>query len=307
MKCKNLAIYGFIAIVAVTRTSGFDFLSPPAIWKASIHLHRASSIARRAAFRELRMKGSNLQSRLADSTLLLEAASAIGVDPPWNAPKLVWSSAFRFWQSIIPLLHLGDECVPQDTCVNLSVLWWKAIAGDSTAYDLLPSATRWLVSPALRRLYPPLHHQSVAMRTAYLDALLVDALRPATAGERVRVVVLGAGFDTRFFRLVAPPRLSTPPPPQQQQKQQKQQQLSEDAPQALIPAADIDWIELDLPEVVAQKAAMLSSGLMAGEGQLVCPPPQRISAPDRTAKARAGEGARFELGCGRTRLSMNSA
>jgi hypothetical protein len=198
----------------------------------------------RVSFSGPRMTESGLETRLADSTLLLEAARAVGVSPPWNAPKFVWSWAFRFWQGIIPYLHALDECVPRDTCVNLSVLWWKAMAGDSVAYDLLPSSTRWLVSPLLRPLYPPLHHQSVAMRTAYLDTLLADALQSSTspspaARERIRVIVLGAGFDTRFYRLA--PAAAAP-----------------SAAAAAPPPPEIDWIELDLPEVVTQKAAMLA-------------------------------------------------
>ena len=61
---------------------------------------------------------------------------------------------------------------------NLSVLWWKAIAGNclfskghdgGVAHDMLPSFTRSLVRFPLSYLYPLLHHQNVAMRTVFLD------------------------------------------------------------------------------------------------------------------------------------------
>ena len=61
---------------------------------------------------------------------------------------------------------------------NLSVLWWKAIAGNclfskgqdgGVAFDMLPRFTRSVVRFPLSYLYPPLHHQNVAMRTVFLD------------------------------------------------------------------------------------------------------------------------------------------
>lgn len=55
--------------------------------------------------------------------------------------------------------------------------WLKAIGGNSPrgypdealAYDLLPPVTRRVVARPLARLYPLLHHQNVALRTAFLD------------------------------------------------------------------------------------------------------------------------------------------
>ena len=73
--------------------------------------------------------------------------------------------------------HRWDDCAPTDTNVNLWVCWLKAIGGNSPrgypdealAYDLLPPVTRRVVARPLARLYPLLHHQNVALRTAFLD------------------------------------------------------------------------------------------------------------------------------------------
>lgn len=61
--------------------------------------------------------------------------------------------------------------------------------------------TRWVVRWPLSLLYPLLHHQNVALRTAFLDrAVRADV---ASAGEAAAplVVTLGAGFDVRQQRL----------------------------------------------------------------------------------------------------------
>ena len=41
--------------------------------------------------------------------------------------------AWEVFKAAIPLLHLFDRLRPGDTCLNLSVLWWKAIAGNRCA------------------------------------------------------------------------------------------------------------------------------------------------------------------------------
>jgi hypothetical protein len=132
---------------------------------------------------------------------------------------------------------------------------WKAISGnrrgsvtfdDGIAYDMLPPFTRNIVRYPLSWLYPNLHHQNVALRTLYLDQLLLSELNSYTydvnsqndndhrsvtdtsniptstainsdveSKRRYRIVTLGGGFDTRSIKFALKTR-------QQQQHQQQQ-------------------------------------------------------------------------------------
>jgi hypothetical protein len=165
---------------------------------------------------------------------LRDSASRLGVAPPLTAPRWVWQTAWNVGRSAMPVLHRWDDCAPTDTNVNLWVCWLKAIAGNGRrggadgglAYDLLPPGTRRVVCRPLARLYPRLHHQNVAMRTAFLDQAVERELErtPArTPRAPATVVSLGAGFDVRALRLGS--------------------EL----------AAEARWVEIDLPHVVEQK------------------------------------------------------
>ena len=164
----------------------------------------------------------------------LDAASAtLGISAPWRAPRWVWAAAWRGGKRVLPFLHRWDECAPADTCVNLNVCWLKAIAGNrrgdarlrdgGLAYDLLPPVTRRVVAWPLCCLFPPLHHQNVALRTAYLDGAVTAALVDDDLA-RAMLVSVGAGFDVRAFRV----------------------------------ADGLRCAEIDLPDVVAQKRALLA-------------------------------------------------
>jgi O-methyltransferase involved in polyketide biosynthesis len=172
-----------------------------------------------------------------DMPPLKDSAEAIGVDPPLTAPRWVWSSAWRVGQWAMPILHRWDDANVSDTNVNLWVCWLKAIAGNRNrggyadgglAYEMLPAVTRRVVAKPLASLYPRLHHQNVAMRTAYLDRAVVRELAlVSTPSSSPVVLVLGAGFDTRPFRL-----------------------------RSTAPTAA--WAEIDLPHVVQQKRRLLA-------------------------------------------------
>ena len=73
-------------------------------------------------------------------------------------------------------------------------LRWKAISGnrrgsvtfdDGIAYDMLPPFTRNIVRYPLSWLYPNLHHQNVALRTLYLDQLLLSELNNLSTSNDV--------------------------------------------------------------------------------------------------------------------------
>jgi O-methyltransferase involved in polyketide biosynthesis len=145
---------------------------------------------------------------------------------------------WRGHKRLLPLLHFWDPCAPTDTYVNLQVCWLKAIAGhqaggdDGLAYDLLPPVTRLVVAPPVAtRFFPRLHHQNVALRTAYLDRAVAAAIEDTAATDAVTVVTLGGGFDLRSLRLEQP-----------------------DKAQRATPTA---WVEIDLPHVIEQRQRLL--------------------------------------------------
>lgn len=192
-----------------------------------------------------------LQPRLTDESLLSRAARELRIQAPWNAPRWLWSSAWRIqtW-AIKNVLHRWDDLIKADTFLNLSVIWWKAISGNrlgrtndgGAAYDILPPWTRLIVSWPLCHLYPNLHHQNVALRSLFLDESLSEVLRQCEPDCRLLAVTLGAGFDTRSLRFLNRVRR-----PSLQQNEEK----GAEAP------IEVEMYEVDLPAVVAEKAAVL--------------------------------------------------
>ena len=62
----------------------------------------------------------------------------------------MWSSVWKLHKRTLPLLHRWDRAAPADTCVNLIVVWLKAIAGNrglegtgdgGAAFAMLPHFT----------------------------------------------------------------------------------------------------------------------------------------------------------------------
>ena len=174
---------------------------------------------------------------------LNEISERIGVPPPIEAPRWRWKVAWSIGKRALPILHRWDDCAPTDTNVNLWVCWLKAIGGNSRrgypdgglAYDLLPPVTRRVVARPLARLYPLLHHQNVALRSAFLDQHVQTACERAAAdgasspsSSPVVVVALGAGFDLRSLRLRS------------------------------AAARACRWVEIDLPHVIEQRGRLLT-------------------------------------------------
>ena len=162
------------------------------------------------------IRGSSRYGSENNSTILspAEAAAAVGVRPANpKATKGTWKRAWRFHKRMLPLLHVFDRNKPPDSSLSLAVLWWKALSGndqsspaydDGLAYDLLPRGTRAVVSKRLRRFYPRLHHANVEIRTAYLDraiANVVEEVRQVDASTRIRLIMLGCGYDIRSLKL----------------------------------------------------------------------------------------------------------
>ena len=162
------------------------------------------------------IRGSNRYGSENNSTILSpeEAAAAVGVKPANpKATKKTWQRAWRLHKRMLPILHAFDRNKPPDSSLSLAVLWWKALSGndesspaydDGLSYDLLPRGTRAIVSKRLRRFYPRLHHANVEIRTAYLDraiANVVNEVRKEDTTKRIRLVMLGGGYDIRSLKL----------------------------------------------------------------------------------------------------------
>jgi O-methyltransferase involved in polyketide biosynthesis len=78
-------------------------------------------------------------------------------------------------------------------------------------------------------LFPNLHHQNVALRTAFLDDAVREEIQNSNSSE-IKVIVLGAGFDTRALRFMQYENSSS---------------------------YEMSWHEIDLPAVVEQKSSLL--------------------------------------------------
>jgi Leucine carboxyl methyltransferase len=179
---------------------------------------------------------------------------SLGVRPPWQVPPRVWRWCYHVHRFLLKcVLHLGDPLVVPNSSLSGLILWWKAFVGNdrrSQAYDrgwagdLLPPATGWIAGrpissnfrgPSLRRFFPRLNHANIELRTVYLNKAVDRVLQawkqqktnssPLQANNKVRVVVLGAGYDLRGTRL-------------------------------LTEGVVDEVLELDLPDVIAAKQAL---------------------------------------------------
>ena len=208
-----------------------------------------------------------LSRRAATNPHLESAARAVQLPPPADAPRAVWSAAWTLGKRALPLLHAFDDTT--DTNVNLIVLWLKALAGlrrddgvddDGVAFAMLPPVTRRIISRPLCHAYPRLHHQNIALRTAFLDKALSAELARCPGAT---VCTLGAGFDGRCLRF-----------------------------------REANFVEIDLPHVIQQKRALLAR-VVRRRPKLAAPmertrfyPANLTSSTSATSALRAGlEGA----------------
>lgn len=171
------------------------------------------------------------------------------IPKPPNPLASLRRSAWRAHVALLPLLHAMDPIKPSNTCVNLQILWLKALAGaqgstdDYVSYRMLPKKSRWIISRPFCWLFPPWHSETVARRTRFIDEALggmldeagaagadtgdspLAAAAAASSSPRIHMITLGAGFDTRAMWQVG--RECT------------------------------TWIDVDLPQVIEQKRQML--------------------------------------------------
>jgi O-methyltransferase involved in polyketide biosynthesis len=103
---------------------------------------------------------------------------------------------------------------PPNSFLSLSCMWWKAMAANDVtspvhdnglAYDLLPSYSRWIISPYLCKLSPRLLHANIEIRTAFLDRAVTQIAAAAAISnkkKKIRLITLGGGYDTRSIKLL---------------------------------------------------------------------------------------------------------
>ena len=151
-----------------------------------------------------------------------------GGPPPRTAAQQFVDKVF---ETVFPLLYAFEPYGMLDSEKNLRVLWVRALLAasgkldDEVAKELLPSATRWVVGPALAPLWAPALPKLdwIKQRTEFIDAVVTDFVRALPEGERAQAVLIGSGYDTRALRYRSAP---------------------------------LDFYEVDLPEVLVVKKAM---------------------------------------------------
>ena len=88
--------------------------------------------------------------------------------------RFIWKMHGR----LIPFLHFGSNS-PSETCVNLRVLWCKALSSVDPkspvyerphfwTYNFLPKYSRWILWITPSCLFPRWFHANIELRTAFL-------------------------------------------------------------------------------------------------------------------------------------------
>ncbi|EOD04099.1 hypothetical protein EMIHUDRAFT_439298 [Emiliania huxleyi CCMP1516] len=204
-----------------------------------------------------------------------------------------------------PVLYATEPDLRLDSYKNLQVLWVRALLAssgqldDPVAYQLLPPASRWLVSPAVAPLWAPVlpKLEWIAQRTSFLDSTLdawIDGLKASGVSAAEAQIApadpslrrgAGAGYDTRALRY-----------------------SGDQAPA---------FYEVDLP-VVTRAKGVLSSRYAAATGARPRsrrsrrsastaagppPPPPRETAPPSRPRGRRWSSSRRRRCCARRRPS----
>jgi methyltransferase (TIGR00027 family) len=147
----------------------------------------------------------------------------------------------QVFETAFPLLYAFEPEGMLDSEKNLRVLWVRALlaaAGeldDAVASALLPSASRWIVSPPLARtLWAPAlpKLEWITQRTAFIDRAVDSFVGAHADAGGAQIVLVGAGYDTRALR---------------------------------YRSSGCDFFEVDLPDVVAVKAKLRARYLADAE------------------------------------------
>jgi len=142
-------------------------------------------------------------------------ADRLGVQRGSSAPRILWKYSWRLLGWLLPILHLWDRARSRDLDYSLKCLWCKALTGlnrkspvydEGFAYDLLPSGTRRILKLP-QFLFPRLIHFNIELRTTYLDQAVHHILKEKKDTEKIRLITLGAGYDTRSTRFLSQGRV----------------------------------------------------------------------------------------------------
>ncbi|EOD20189.1 hypothetical protein EMIHUDRAFT_471726, partial [Emiliania huxleyi CCMP1516] len=142
-----------------------------------------------------------------------------GGGPPKGGPPertAVQKALDTLFELAFKVLYATEPDLRLDSYKNLQVLWVRALLAssgqldDPVAYQLLPPASRWLVSPAVAPLWAPVlpKLEWIAQRTSFLDSTLdawIDGLKASgVSPDEAQVVLLGAGRRHAPRREIAP-------------------------------------------------------------------------------------------------------
>ena len=116
----------------------------------------------------------------------------------------------NFFEIAFSILYIGDDSGIIDSSKNLRVLWTRALLSslgkinDPIAFELLPTKTRWIVSPNLASFWEGPGSQVVdkldwiVKRTQFIDEQLDSFINQLNG--KGQIIVLGSGYDTRALR-----------------------------------------------------------------------------------------------------------
>ena len=176
----SIALFGGIAVLQRTLTR------PPTSEKKN---HQSSSktskidqASRKTTLSKKRRTQRPTFSAVFTHEQYRELAKSLGIRPPARKylPRCVvmfLGRGFRWYHQVFIHFLFGENIIPNSS-LSLSCLWWKAMSGNDRqsilydsqglAYNMLPSISRFIISPVFLPLYPRWLHANVEIRTAFL-------------------------------------------------------------------------------------------------------------------------------------------
>jgi hypothetical protein len=143
-----------------------------------------------------------------------QAAVQLGVQPSWNVPGWVRRIVFKLEKRIIPILFstFSTEPIIPNSYLSLCVLWWKAVASSRPFSPMHDPECCWadlMLPPNIRsltRIYPRLTSVvTIEVRSTFIDQAIkqcIEQVRKIQSDIQIRLVIVGAGYDTRSIRLL---------------------------------------------------------------------------------------------------------
>ena len=270
------AVYVLLLLWIETTSTAWAFLQPSqkkipssclSLFKAKRQRLRSLFVPRNSRHERI-TKNENTTAATSGRPNHQDVAAQLNVRPLTEAPNWVWKFAWRGHGRMLPLLHWRDAAVPRDSAQSLKVVWNKALVSidrkspgydSGWVYDSLPRRSRWVLK-VFRPLFPRLHHANIEIRTVYLNRVIQQEIDHARARQqRVRLITLGGGYDTRGVRLLSTVSDNEATEGTTTDKVTMMTSgvfLDNNTSQITENLVDEVW-ELDLPDVLDSKRAML--------------------------------------------------